>query len=52
MVVVVDVDVDVALDVAYVPLLDVVVPVDEAVDGKSAEPVATGEFDFHVNVGV
>tara|TARA_A100001037_G_scaffold219272_1_gene197192 strand:+ start:436 stop:594 length:159 start_codon:yes stop_codon:yes gene_type:complete len=43
---------DVVVDVAYVPLLDVVVPVDEAVDGKSAEPVATGEFDFLVNVGV
>ena len=50
--VVVVVVLDVVVDVAYVPLLDVVVPVDEAVDGKSAEPVATGEFDFLVNVGV
>ena len=50
--VVVVVVLDVVVDVAYVPLLDVVVPVEEAVDGKSAEPVATGEFDFLVNVGV
>ena len=50
--VVVVVVLDVEVDVAYVPLLDVVVPVDEAVDGKSAEPMATGEFDFLVNVGV
>ena len=46
-----EVDVDALVDVT-VPLLDVVVPVDEAVDGKSAEPVVTGEFDFLVNVGV
>ena len=46
-----EVDVDALVDVT-VPLLDVVVPVDEAVDGKSAEPVATGDFDFLVNVGV
>ena len=44
--------VEVAVDDDYVLLLDVVVPVEEAVDGKSAEPVATGEFDFLVNVGV
>ena len=49
--VVVVVVLDVVVDVAYVPLLDVVVPVDEAVDGKSAEPVVTGEFDFLVYVG-
>ena len=49
---VLDVVVDVVVDVAYVPLLDVTVPVDEAVDGKSADPVVTGEFDFRVKVGV
>ena len=43
---------DVVVDVAYVPLVDVVVPVDVAVDGKSAEPVVTGELDFLVKVGV
>ena len=46
-----EVDVDALVDVT-VPLLDVVVPVDEAVDGKSVEPVVTGELDFLVKVGV
>ena len=43
---------DVVVDVAYVPLLDVVVPVDEAVDGRIEATVETGELDFLVKVGV
>tara|TARA_Y100000813_G_scaffold170299_1_gene133079 strand:+ start:345 stop:503 length:159 start_codon:yes stop_codon:yes gene_type:complete len=44
---------DVVVEVEYVPLLDVVVvPVEEAVDGRSAEPVDTGDSDFLVKVGV
>ena len=35
--------VEVAVDVEYVPLLDVVVPVEEAVDGRSAAAVDTGD---------
>ena len=46
-----EVDVDALVEVT-VPLLDVVVPVEEAVDGRSAEPVVTGEFDILVYVGV
>tara|TARA_B100000508_G_scaffold52210_1_gene40506 strand:- start:63 stop:221 length:159 start_codon:yes stop_codon:yes gene_type:complete len=46
-----EVDVDALVDVT-VPLLDVVVPVEEAVDGRSEETLVTGEFDFLVNVGV
>ena len=37
---------------ATVPLVVVVVPVEEAVDVRSVEPVVTGEFDFLVNVGI
>jgi len=36
----------------YVPLLDVDVPVEVAVDDKRLVPVVTGELDFLVNVGV
>ena len=36
---------------AYVPLV-VVVAVEEAVDGRIAAAVETGEFDFLVKVGV
>ena len=43
---------DVVVDVEYVPLLDVVVPVEEAVDGRIAEPVDTGDSDFLVKVGL
>tara|TARA_Y100000992_G_C20862970_1_gene303622 strand:+ start:399 stop:512 length:114 start_codon:yes stop_codon:yes gene_type:complete len=35
-----------------VPLLDVVVPVEEAVDGRIAAAVETGDLDFLVKVGV
>ena len=35
-----------------VPLLDVVVAVEVAVDGRIAAAVETGEFDFLVKVGV
>ena len=37
---------------AYVPELVVVVAVEEAVDGRIAAAVETGEFDFLVNVGI
>jgi hypothetical protein len=46
-----DVDVDVVIEVVYVPLLEVVVPV-EAVDGRTAAAVETGELDLRVKVGV
>ena len=37
---------------AYVPELVVAVAVEEAVDGRIAAAVETGEFDFLVKVGV
>ena len=43
---------DVDVDVAYVPPVDVLVAVEEAVDGRIAATVETGEFDFLVNVGI
>ena len=46
-----EVDVDALVDVT-VPLLDVVVPVEEAVDGRIEAAVETGELDFLVKVGV
>ena len=46
-----EVDVDGLVDVT-VPLLDVVVAVEEAVDGRIEAAVETGEFDFLVKVGV
>ena len=50
--VVVGVVLDVVVEVAYVPLEEVAVAVEEAVDGRSAAAVETGEFDFLVNVGI
>ena len=46
-----EVDVDGLVDVT-VPLLDVVVAVEEAVDGRIEAAVETGELDFLVKVGV
>ena len=46
-----EVDVDGVVDVT-VPLLDVVVAVEEAVDGRIEAAVETGELDFLVKVGV
>ena len=51
-VVVVVVVVLVVVGVVYVLLVDVLVAVEEAVDGKIAAAVETGEFDFLVKVGV
>ena len=44
--------VDVVVEAAYVPLEEVAVAVEEAVDGRIAAAVETGEFDFLVNVGI
>tara|TARA_Y100001954_G_scaffold198198_1_gene215418 strand:- start:24 stop:185 length:162 start_codon:yes stop_codon:yes gene_type:complete len=44
--------VDDVLVAAYVPPLDVDVPVEVAVEGKIEVTVETGEFDFRVKVGV
>ena len=41
-----------ALVGVIVPLLDVVVAVEVAVDGRIAAAVETGEFDFLVKVGL
>tara|TARA_B100000524_G_scaffold221491_1_gene116763 strand:- start:61 stop:219 length:159 start_codon:yes stop_codon:yes gene_type:complete len=43
--------VEVEVEDAYVPLV-VVVAVEEAVDGRIAAAVETGELDFLVKVGV
>ena len=50
--VVVGVVLDVVVEVAYVPLEVVAVAVEEAVYGRIAAAVETGEFDFLVNVGI
>ena len=39
---------EVAVDAVYVPLVEVVVAVEAAVDGRSGSVVETGEFDFLV----
>ena len=44
--------VEVEVEDAYVPLEVVAVAVEEAVDGRIAAAVETGEFDFLVNVGI
>ena len=44
-------DDDVVIELVYVLLLEVVVPVD-AVDGRIAAAVETGELDLRVKVGV
>ena len=46
-----EVDVDALVDVTVL-LLDVVVPVEAAVDGRIEAAVETGELDFLVKVGV
>ena len=43
---------EVAVDAVYVPLVEVVVAVEVAVDGRTESALATGDFEFRVYVGV